>query len=337
MTDDPRRSARGPVGASARPSRRPRRHAPPKRRWRPGALLVITAVLAVIGATVLAYSPAASWLSAYNQSLVISRYSDSLHKVRPKASEQLTEARRYNRALSSGAVLEANVNIPTGSGKSSSDEFDYWKLLDTPNRTMSRIQIPKIGVDLPIYHGTSEESLLKGAGHLQGTSLPVGGKDTRSVITAHRGLADATMFTDLDKLQSGDRFILTTFGQVLTYQVVDTRVVDPDDTTTLRQRAGEDLVTLVTCTPLGINTHRILVTGERITPTPPKDVATAKSTKATLQFPWWAVVYLTAIVLIVVYTWWAGRSHPKTALPDGKKRSGRRRAPRRKSRDRHGR
>ncbi|MDN4598048.1 class C sortase [Leifsonia virtsii] len=284
----------------------------------------------MLGATVLAYSPAASWLSAYNQSLVISKYADSIKKVQPTASEQLEEAHRYNKALSSGAVLEANANVPTGSGKSSSDEFDYWKLLDTPSRTMSRIQIPKIGVDLPIYHGTSEESLLKGAGHLQGTSLPVGGKNTRSVITAHRGLADATMFTDLDKIQVGDRFIVTTFGQVLTYQVIDTRVVDPEDTTTLRQQAGKDLVTLVTCTPLGINTHRILVTGQRITPTPPKDEATAKRTTATLQFPWWAVVYLTAILLIVAYTWWAGRSYPKDEFPDGRKRSGRRRAPRRR-------
>jgi sortase A len=311
-------------------SRRRSRHAPPRRRWRPGALLIITAVLAIVGATVLAYSPAASWLSAYNQSLVISKYSDSIANIRPKASEQLVEAHRYNEALSSGAVLEANTNVPTGKGKSSSTEFDYWKLLDTPSRTMSRIQIPKIGVDLPIYHGTSEETLLKGAGHLQGTSLPVGGKNTRSVITAHRGLADATMFTDLDKIQVGDRFVVTTFGQVLTYQVIDTRVVDPEDTTTLRQQAGKDLVTLVTCTPLGINTHRILVTGQRITPTPPKDKEIAKNTRAQLQFPWWAVLYLGAIVLIVAYTWWAGRTYPKDAFPDNSKRSGRRRAPKRK-------
>ncbi|MFF9564294.1 class C sortase [Leifsonia sp. NPDC014704] len=277
-------------------------------------------MLAIVGATVLAYSPAASWLSAYNQSLVISKYSDSISRLKPKASQQLAEAHRYNEALSSGAVLEANTNVPTGSGKTSSSEFDYWKMLDTPTRTMSRIQIPKINADLPIYHGTSEATLAEGAGHLQGTSLPVGGKDTRSVITAHRGLADATMFTDLDKITIGDRFTLTTFGQVLTYQVIDTRVVDPGDTTTLRQRAGEDLVTLVTCTPLGINTHRILVTGERITPTPPKEKAAAKSATAVLQFPWWAVFYLGAIVLIALYTWFAGRRQPAEAFAQRDKR-----------------
>lgn len=306
-------------------ARRQARHAPPRRRWRPGALLTATAVLALVGATVLTYSPAASWLSAYNQSLVISKYSDVIKKVKPSASEQLEEARRYNEALSGGAVLEANTNVPTGKGKSRAETFDYWKLLDTPNRTMSRIQIPKIRVDLPIYHGTSDAALLEGAGHLQGTSLPVGGKDTHSVITAHRGLADATMFTDLDKVDVGDRFILTTFGQVLTYQVTDTRIVEPEDTATLRQEAGKDLVTLVTCTPLGINTHRILVTGKRILPTPPKDKQLAQNTRATLQFPWWAALYLTAIILIVLYTWRAGLAYPKEMLPDSKKKRPRRR------------
>lgn len=295
------------------------RHAVRKRRWRPSALLIITAVLAIAGATTLAYSPAASWFSAYNQSLVISKYSDAIKNVKPTASQQLTEARRYNAALSAGAVLEKNANVPTGDGTSSKkDEFDYWKLLESPNGTMSRIQIPSIAVDLPIYHGTSDATLLKGAGHLQGTSLPVGGNNTHSVITAHRGLANATMFTDLDKVKKGDRIILTTFGQVLTYEIFDTRVVEPEDTATLRQEAGKDLVTLVTCTPLGINTHRILVTGKRILPTPPKDLEAAKKTAATLEFPWWAVLYVGSLVLIGIYLFWAGRSYPSTRLQPAK-------------------
>jgi sortase A len=290
-------------------------HATPRHRWRPGPLLIITTVLALAGATTLTYSPAASWLAAYNQSLVISKYSDAIKSVKPTASQQLSEARRYNAALSAGAVLEKNTNVPTGDGTSSKqDAFDYWKLLHSPNGAMSRIQIPSIGVDLPIYHGTSDATLLKGAGHLQGTSLPVGGNNTHSVITAHRGLADATMFTNLDKVKKGDRIILTTFGQVITYQIFDTRVVEPEDTATLRQEAGKDLVTLVTCTPLGINTHRILVTGKRILPTPPKDLQAATKTAAALQFPWWAVLYITTLVLIGFYFWWAGRDstiHPR--------------------------
>ncbi|MGH1547824.1 class C sortase [Leifsonia poae] len=277
------------------------------RRWRPSFVLILTAVLAVIGAATLTYSPAASWFNDYNQSLVVSKYSDSIKDADPSASEQLEQAKAYNDALSAGALIEANTNVPTGDGTSSDDKLDYWKMLRTPSETMARIQVPKVGIDLPIYHGTSEASLLRGAGHLQGTSLPVGGKDTHSVITAHRGLADSTMFTDLDKVGVGDRFIITTFGKVLTYQVIDTKVVEPSDSSSLRQEAGRDLVTLVTCTPLGINTHRILVTGKRITPTPAADLDTANKTAATLSFPWWAVAFLGALVLIGLYTWWGGR------------------------------
>lgn len=172
---------------------------------------------------------------------------------------------------------------------------------------MARIQIPVIGVDLPIYHGTDERTLLRGAGHLQGTSLPIGGVNSHAVITAHRGLADSTMFTHLDRVTVGDRFILTTFGRVLAYEVTATRVVEPTDTAALRQEAGRDLVTLVTCTPLGINTHRILVTGERIIPTPTSDLDTAKEDPAALGFPWWAVLYAAALVFIATAAWWGGR------------------------------
>jgi len=283
------------------------RYAEPRRRWRPGWLLILTIVVAVIGATILAYSPAASWLASYNQSLVVSRYNQSIAHVKPRASEQLAEARRYNSDLSAGAVLERNTRVPTGSGSNAGKVYDYWRLLNTPNGTMSRIQIPKIGVDLPIYHGTSDASLLKGAGHLQGTSLPVGGTSTHAVITAHRGLAEATMFTELDKLRLGDRFILTTFGRVLAYRVISTRVVAPEDTTTLWQRTGEDLVTLVTCTPLGINSQRILVTGERVTPAPASAVARGHEAPAGPGFPWWAAAFAGAAAASGGYLWWSGR------------------------------
>ena len=282
-------------------------------------MLLLTAVLAVIGATALTYSPAASWFSDYNQSLVVSDYNDSIEDVEPSAERQLRAAQDYNDALSSGATLEANTNVPTGNGTSEQQSFDYWKLLRTPNGTMARIQIPSIDVDLPIYHGTSEKALLEGAGHLQGTSLPIGGADSHSVITAHRGLADSTMFTNLDKVAVGDRFILTTFGRVLTYEVTTTRVVEPTDTAALRQEAGRDLVTLVTCTPLGINTHRILVTGKRITPTPAADLERAKGGPAGLGFPWWSVLYLGALALIGFYIWWGGRVRAPRAATGGQR------------------
>lgn len=282
-----------------------RRRARARRRWRPGALLWVTALAAVAAASTLAYSPAASWLAAYNQSQIVADYADSLAHLTPEPAEQIVAARAYNDALSSGALLDANANVPVGDGASAGFALDYADLLATPSGVMSRIQIPSIDVDLPVFHGTSEQTLMRGAGHLQGTSLPVGGIDGHSVITAHRGLAQATMFTRLDEVRIGDMFTLTTVGEVFSYRVVDTRVVAPDDTATIRPEAGRDLVTLVTCTPLGINSHRILVTGERVLPVPDTQLRLADSPPE-VGFPWWLVLYLAALAAIGVYLWRAG-------------------------------
>ena len=171
---------------------------------------------------------------------------------------------------------------------------------------MGRLKIPSIDVDLPIYHGTSDETLGKGVGHLEGTSLPVGGIDTHAVLSAHRGLASATMFDNLDKLDTGDTFVVEVAGEVLTYRVFETQVVDPGDTQTVLPRAGLDIVTLVTCTPLGINTHRILVTGERITPTPIKDIEAAGAVPDIPGFPWWAVILPVSVLVVGLYVWRSG-------------------------------
>lgn len=266
---------------------------------------------AVVGATVLAYSPAASWVSAYNQGLIVDEYRGDVHDADPGAAEQLADAHRYNAALSAGALVGAGEHVPTSDSESAAG-FVYDQLLRTRNGVMSRIQIPSIAVDLPVYHGTDDATLLRGAGHLEGTSLPVGGASTHAVITAHRGLADAVMFTDLDRLRAGDRFTVTTFGEVLTYEVVDVAVVAPSDTLALRQEAGRDLVTLVTCTPLGINSHRILVTGERVAPTPPSSVRAADGGAAGAGFPWWLLAYVAALLLIGAYAWRNSTSRPRT-------------------------
>jgi sortase A len=181
---------------------------------------------------------------------------------------------------------------------------------------MARLRIPAIDVDLPIYHGTSDATLLKGVGHLEGTSLPVGGEGTHSVLTGHRGLASATLFTNLDKVKEGDTFTIEVLDQVLTYQVIRTQVVDPSDTASLRATAGEDLVTLVTCTPLGINSQRILVTGERITPTPQEDLDAAGSVPDIPGFPWWAAGLAAGVVLVGVFVWRAG--YPRTPRRAGR-------------------
>ncbi|AWE41459.1 hypothetical protein DDD63_00285 [Actinobaculum sp. 313] len=275
--------------------------------WKFSWLSLVPALIALLGMLVLAYPTAASWIAQYNQSKVISKYSDSVNSADPSAQEQLRLAYEYNDALRAGAILEANSNVPTGSGSSENESLDYNSMLRA-NSTglMARLRISAIDLDLPVYHGTSDQTLLKGVGHLEGTSLPVGGESTRSVLTGHRGLAQATMFTNLDRLKVGDTFTIEIFDEVLTYRIYDKKVVEPTETEALRVEEGRDLVTLVTCTPLGINTHRILVTGERVYPTPQEDLDAAGKTPEIPRFPWWAVALLVGFVLIGVYIWRSG-------------------------------
>lgn len=148
-------------------------------------------------------------------------------------------------------------------GSASSKDEEYQGLLDSGGGVMGTIRIPKISVNLPIYHGTSQSALASGAGHLYGSSLPVGGKNTHAVITGHRGLVNATMFTRLDEMRVGDYFYLDVMGHTLGYQVDRISVIEPNDTSKLKIVPGEDRVTLMTCTPYGVNTHRLLVSAVR--------------------------------------------------------------------------
>ena len=271
-------------------------------RWRPSWLTFFITILALAGMTAGLYPMTASWLSSYNQSKIVSDYTAAVDNIEPSATEQLQLAHEYNEALTAGVVVGAHQHIATGTGTSANETLEYSRMLRTSHAgMMSRVKIPALDVDLPIYHGTSEETLLKGAGHLEGSHLPIGGTSTRSVITAHRGLASSTMFTNLDKVVVGDTFTLETFGEVLAYKVRETQVIAPDDTDTLKVVPGEDLVTLITCTPLGINTHRILVTGERITPTPPNDLVAVGAAPTIPGFPWWIVIGVGGLSLATVY------------------------------------
>ena len=277
--------------------------APRGRRWRFSPLSLIPSLLGLAGLLLFLYPSISAWIVQYNQSQVIAQYEGSVGRADPSADEQLALARRYNDALSAGAVLEANANVPTGDGTSGDDSLDYDSILTADG---TGLMAPAADIDLPIYHGTADDTLLKGLGHLEGTSLPVGGQGQRTVITGHRGLAEARMFTDLDKVEPGDTFTFEVFGEVLTYSVIDKKVVEPEETEALRAEPGRDLATLVTCTPLGINTHRILITGERVYPTPQKDVDAAGAAPEIPGFPWWAVGLLGGVSLIGVYVWRSG-------------------------------
>lgn len=254
------------------------------------------------------YPSTAGWWSSYNQTKVIVANNAVVREnLAPGNAEKLAQAHKYNELLSAGAItIGAGEHKPLTEGTDVAAGLVYEDLLDGLDGIMARIKIPSIDVDLPVRHGTSDDVLLSGAGHLQGTSLPVGGIGTHSVISAHRGLATARMFDDLGELEIGDTFVVEVLDEVLTYQVIETRVIQPDDTETVLPREGEDLVSLITCTPLGINTHRILVTGERITPTPIEDIEKAGAIPDVPGFPWWAVIIPSGIALAGIYVWRAG-------------------------------
>lgn len=165
--------------------------------------------------------------------------------------------------LSDSGESDNQSGADTGSASASSTDAEYQSLLDSGGGVMGTIRIPKISVRLPIYHGTSESALASGAGHLYGSSLPVGGKSTHAVLTGHRGLVEAAMFTRLDEMRVGDYFYIEVMGRTLGYQVDRITVIEPNDTSQLKIVPGEDRVTLMTCTPYGVNTHRLLVSATR--------------------------------------------------------------------------
>ncbi|HJF15498.1 MAG TPA: class C sortase [Enteractinococcus helveticum] len=264
------------------------------------------AVLGLLGVLVMLYPMTASWFSQLNQSQLIDNYSVQVDEISELVrAEALAEAHTYNQTLQSGAAFD-----PFTRGLASVDSQPYQNYLSilegVPTGVMARIVIPEINVDLPIYHGTSAEVLDKGVGHLYGTALPVGGKDTHSVLTAHSGLAEAVLFTHLDKLNENDIFTIETYGENFTYQVRRMDEVLPHETESLIPEAGRDLLTLVTCTPIGVNSHRLLVTAERI----PNIEGPEQYPLQTEQpgFPWWAVYIGAAVILAALFvfgpTWW---------------------------------
>lgn len=210
----------------------------------------------------------------------------------PKPEKALAAARAYNWDLArSGQTVLGETPDPFtarrggsqahGADSQADRDTRYRSLLDTGDGVMGTVVIPSISVELPIRHGTGERTLLQGAGHLYGTSLPVGGASTHSVLTGHRGLTAALMFTRLDEMRVGDDFYLEVLGKTLGYRVDRITVIEPDDASALRIVPGEDRVTLMTCTPYGVNTHRLLVSGHRV-PVPqvapwPSDVADART------------------------------------------------------------
>ena len=200
--------------------------------------------------------------------IVGERYRSMVESRYDKAVEQLDTMEliaEKERAVAYNKTLQGGTENTFSREALAEAEESYWHLLNVRgDGIMGYVQIPKIGVELPIYHGTTEETLDKGVGHLLGTSLPVGGVGTHSVLTGHSGLAGTRMFSDLDQLKVGDVFYVRVLDETHAYMILDINTVLPEDTSKLEIDPQRESVTLVTCTPFGVNTHRLLVRGERI-------------------------------------------------------------------------
>lgn len=228
----------------------------PKKKSGLTSTIVLVAIF-FIGLCVLLYPTISDFWNEKRQSKAIMNYDELLVDLTPEDfAEYFEKADNYNRKL-------RRMNAPM-SGYSALEK-EYYSTLDiNGDGMMGYITIEKIKVQLPIYHGTSAKVLNSAVGHVEGTSLPVGGENTHAVLSAHRGLPSAKLFTNLDKVEVGDIFTVTILDRTITYQVDQIRVVLPNKTEDLQIQKGEDFCTLVTCTPYGINTHRMLVRGTRI-------------------------------------------------------------------------
>ena len=222
--------------------------------------IAVVAFLIALGITL--YPMISTWYNERHQAEVHIHYQEKVEQVdNTKLIEAKELAVAYNQTILPGAQDEDSFSKEALLSASE----NYGSLLNLAgDGIMGYVEIPTIGVTLPIYHGTNNSTLERGVGHLLGSSLPVGGESTHSVLTAHSGMASAKMFSDLDRLKKGDIFFLDVLGERLAYQVDQIKTVLPYDTTFLQTEIGNDLCTLVTCTPFGVNTHRLLVRGTRI-------------------------------------------------------------------------
>lgn len=218
---------------------------------------VILILVFLAGLSLLLYPTVSDYWNSLHQSKAISEYAENVAGLDNYTYEQLwADAQAYNQTL----LGKTDRYIMTDE-----ERAEYEALLDVSgNGIIGYIEIPKINCSLPIYHGTEESVLQIAAGHIEGSSLPVGGESTHCVISGHRGLPSAKLFTDLDKLVEGDTFVMRILDETLTYEVDQIRIVEPNEINFLEIEKGKDYCTLVTCTPYGINTHRLLVRGHRV-------------------------------------------------------------------------
>lgn len=268
---------------------------------------ILFGLLFLVGFAILAYPTISDQWNTYRQSRLISGYEEAMETLTP---EDFT--REWEAARSFNDTLVQNNLYGDVFGESDTDlkDTDYWKILNIgDDGVMGYLSIPKINIKLAIYHGTGDDILQTGVGHLNGTKLPIGGESTHSVLAAHRGLPSAKLFTDIDQLKRGDMFYIHVLDETLAYEVDQTLpMVDKDDSETLEEalriEEGQDYVTLFTCTPYGVNSHRLLVRGTRVPYTGEEEIesSTAQSMLKAVQnyYMLYLILGLSVTLLVIL-------------------------------------
>ena len=263
--------------------------------FRKNLVTIILVGLMFIGVGLIIYPSVSDYWNSFTQSRIIMSYADSISEM---------DSDEYERIMSSARQYNEELKMKESRWTMTEEEWSrYMSELNVDGAgSMGYITIPKIDIMLPINHSTEEKVLQSAIGHIEGTSLPVGGEGTHCVLSGHRGLPTARLFTDLDKLKEGDTFTLTIMNEMLTYQIDQIRIVEPTDYSLLQFEEGADYCTLLTCTPYGINTQRLLVRGKRIANPngEAKVVADAIQVEATYVAPFIAVPIIFVLLLWMV-------------------------------------
>lgn len=266
----------------------------------------LTKIIFVCGFLICVYPIVSSYLESKEQNETIKTYTAIIDTIEDEQLNlELENAYEYNDLL----FQTQGVYIGSVSDKLSDDV--YYTLLDnTGTGIMGCITIPKIDVELPIYHGTDDNILSDGVGHLQASSLPVGGASTHAILTGHRGLPSSKLFTRLDEMKIDDFFYIDVCGEMLAYQVSEINIIEPDEVDSLDIEADKDIVSLITCTPYGINTHRLVVTGTRI-PYEVKEKEQVRFSMMSFREILLTVLPFSFMLFVIIYEMWSKREEKK--------------------------
>jgi sortase A len=280
---------------------------------------MLVVIVAAIGLAVILYPAAGTWVIATAIDEDLHAYARQVDQSSPTTKQQyLMDAQSYNLAIPQGRLQDPFASASKKESASAGFQLYREQLAIAGRDAMGRVAIPSIGLELPIYHGTDDFALSRGAGHLYGSSLPVGGPGTHAVITAHAGLPHAAMFTDLSKVVEGDLFTMDVLDQTLTYRVDQVVVVKPDDISQLMVVSGKDYVTLVTCTPINVNSHRLLVRGERVS----ESAALPPTAIPGPGFPWFIPIFVLGLSVLILLAYGGRTFRPHPPRPNQQRERG---------------